>query len=74
MLQPVFGGFTMEACDAVSVAQDEAVKLGGAYVGVEHILLGLLKVEDGVAAQVLMSLGSRSPRGRDHRVEAPAFR
>lgn len=57
MLQPVFGGFTMEACDAVSVAQEEAAKLGRAYVGVEHILLGLLKVEHGVAAQVLMSLG-----------------
>jgi ATP-dependent Clp protease ATP-binding subunit ClpA len=53
----VFGGFTTEACDAVSLAQEEAAQLARGYVGVEHILLGLLKGEDGVAGQVLMSLG-----------------
>ena len=47
----------MEACDAVSLLRRRRPKLGRAYVGVEHILLGLLKVEDCVAAQVLMSLG-----------------
>ena len=53
----VFGGFTIEACEAVSLAQEEAAQLGRGYVGAEHILLGLLRGQDGVAAQVLTSLG-----------------
>jgi ATP-dependent Clp protease ATP-binding subunit ClpC len=53
----VFGGFTVEACNAVSVAEEEAAQMGRGYVGVEHILLGLLRGENGVAAQVLTSLG-----------------
>jgi len=36
---------------------EEARKLNHNYVGTEHLLLGLLREEDGVAAQVLMNLG-----------------
>jgi ATP-dependent Clp protease ATP-binding subunit ClpC len=66
MLRRVFDGFTKEACSVVTFAQDEAAQLGRDYVGAEHILLGLLQGEDGVGAQVLISLGitRRDVRGR----------
>jgi ATP-dependent Clp protease ATP-binding subunit ClpC len=57
MLRRVFDGFTKEACDAVTLAQEEAAQLGRRYVGAEHMLLGLLHGEDGVAFEVLTSLG-----------------
>jgi ATP-dependent Clp protease ATP-binding subunit ClpC len=40
----------------VVLAQDEARRLEHDYIGTEHILLGLLRVEEGLAAQVLESL------------------
>lgn len=36
---------------------DEARKLGHSYVGTEHILLGLIREGEGVAARVLNNLG-----------------
>ena len=36
---------------------DEARKLGHSYVGTEHILLGLIREGEGVAARVLSNLG-----------------
>lgn len=56
---------------------EEAQSLGHDYVGTEHLLLGLLREQGGVAAQVLMNLGaSRSLRSEtlsmlDH-ADAPA--
>jgi len=41
---------------ALDLAKDEAQRLGHTYVGTEHVLLGLLRVEDGIAAQVLRQL------------------
>ncbi len=41
---------------ALDLAKDEAQRLGHTYVGTEHLLLGLLRVEDGIAAQVLRQL------------------
>lgn len=38
-------------------AKEESRVLHHNYIGTEHLLLGLLRVEDGVAAQVLMNLG-----------------
>jgi ATP-dependent Clp protease ATP-binding subunit ClpA len=49
--------FAPGAREAVILAQAEANELGYDYVGVEHILLGLLREEKGAAAQVLASLG-----------------
>jgi len=42
---------------AMEYAVEESFNLGHHYVGTEHLLLGLLRVEDGVAAQALMNLG-----------------
>jgi ATP-dependent Clp protease ATP-binding subunit ClpC len=49
----VFERFTDRARRAVVLAQEEARELGHNYIGTEHILLGLISEEDGVAARVL---------------------
>jgi thiamine-phosphate pyrophosphorylase len=48
---------TPRAKNAIKLAAEEAKSLGHKYIGTEHILLGLLKEEEGVAAQVLIELG-----------------
>jgi len=52
----VFERFTDRARQVVVLAQDEARGLKHNYLGTEHILLGLLREEEGLAAQVLESL------------------
>ena len=49
--------YTPRAKKALELAVDEAQQLGHNYVGTEHILLGLLREGEGIAAQVLSSLG-----------------
>jgi lysyl-tRNA synthetase class 2 len=53
----MFERFTESARHVVVLAQDEARGLGHHYIGTEHILLGLLRDEQGIAAQVLADLG-----------------
>jgi ATP-dependent Clp protease ATP-binding subunit ClpC len=53
----VFERFTERARQAIVLAQEEARTLGHNYIGTEHLLLGLLRVEEGLAARVLESLG-----------------
>jgi ATP-dependent Clp protease ATP-binding subunit ClpC len=53
----LFERFTEQARQVVVVAQDEARALNHNYIGTEHILLGLLREGEGVAARVLVSLG-----------------
>jgi ATP-dependent Clp protease ATP-binding subunit ClpA len=52
----VFERFTEGARQVVVLAQDEARSLKHNYIGTEHILLGLLREEEGLAARVLESL------------------
>jgi hypothetical protein len=52
-----FARFTDPARDVVVLAQDEARALRHGYLGTEHILLALLAVEEGVAAEALRALG-----------------
>ena len=52
------------ARQALALAQEEARALNHSYVGTEHILLGLLREEDGIAATVLASLGVTYDRVR----------
>ena len=53
----MFERFTERARQVVVLAQDEARVLKHDYIGTEHLLLGLLREEDGVAAHVLKALG-----------------
>lgn len=53
----LFGRFTQRAQKVLFLAQEEARGLNYPYVGTEHILLGLLREGEGVAAKVLSSMG-----------------
>jgi ATP-dependent Clp protease ATP-binding subunit ClpC len=52
----MFERFTDRARRAVVLSQQEARQLGHNYIGTEHLLLGLLAEEEGMAARVLESL------------------
>ena len=52
----MFERFTKRGRQVVVLAQDEARALKHNYIGTEHILLGLLREEEGLAARVLESL------------------
>ena len=52
----LFERFTERARQVVVLAQDEARALKHNYIGTEHILLGLLREEEGLAARVAESL------------------
>jgi ATP-dependent Clp protease ATP-binding subunit ClpC len=52
----LFERFTERARQVVVLAQDEARAFNHNYIGTEHILLGLLREEEGLAARVLESL------------------
>ncbi|MEE8637054.1 MAG: ATP-dependent Clp protease ATP-binding subunit [Dehalococcoidia bacterium] len=50
---------------AIEFAVDEARRLNSSYIGVEHLLLGLLRESEGVAFSVLESFGITLERARD---------
>ncbi len=52
-----FDRFTERARRALSLAQAEAQRLQHNYIGTEHLLLGLVREDEGVAAKVLSNLG-----------------
>ena len=56
---------TPRAKKVIEYAMEEARQLNHNYVGTEHLLLGLLKEQEGVAAQVLMNLGMKLDEVRD---------
>lgn len=56
--------FTPRAKKVLELSLREALQLGHNYIGTEHILLGLIREGEGVAAQVLMKLGADLPRVR----------
>jgi len=49
--------FTPKAKKVIELAMDEARNLGHNYIGTEHLLLGLIREGEGIAAQVLVNLG-----------------
>jgi|LSQX01.1.fsa_nt_gb ATP-dependent Clp protease ATP-binding subunit ClpC len=53
----MFGRFTERAQKVLVLAQEEARRFNHSYVGTEHLLLGLVREGDGIAAKVLLSLG-----------------
>ena len=56
--------FTPRAKKVLELSLREALQLGHNYIGTEHILLGLIREGDGVAAQVLEKLGADLPKVR----------
>jgi ATP-dependent Clp protease ATP-binding subunit ClpC len=62
----VFERFTEQARQVVVLAQDEARALKHSYIGTEHILLGLLREEEGLAARALTSMGVTLEEARGH--------
>ncbi len=57
--------FTPRAKRVVELAVDEARQLGHNYVGTEHLLLGLIREGEGVAARVLLQMGVDRKRVRE---------
>ncbi|MDN4593559.1 ATP-dependent protease ATP-binding subunit ClpC [Polycladomyces subterraneus] len=53
----MFGRFTERAQKVLALAQEEAVRLGHSNIGTEHILLGLVREGEGIAAKALIGLG-----------------
>ena len=56
--------FTPRAKKVLELSLREALQLGHSYIGTEHMLLGLVREGDGVAAQVLNELGADMTRVR----------
>lgn len=52
----MFGRFTERAQKVLALAQEEAVRLGHSNIGTEHILLGLIREGEGIAAKALIAL------------------
>jgi ATP-dependent Clp protease ATP-binding subunit ClpA len=57
-------GLTPRAKKVIQLAVDEARRMGHHYMGTEHLLLGLLREGEGIAAGVLASLGVNLERAR----------
>jgi ATP-dependent Clp protease ATP-binding subunit ClpA len=55
---PSSPAYTQRTRQALAFAEEEAKGLGHNYLGTEHLLLGLLRVADGVAASILAELGA----------------
>jgi ATP-dependent Clp protease ATP-binding subunit ClpC len=53
----IFDKFTERSRKVLSLAQEEAQRFQHNYIGTEHLLLGLVREGEGVAAKVLISLG-----------------
>jgi len=55
---------TQNAIKVIEYAIEEARNLNNDYIGTEHILLGLLRVSEGIASQVLANLGVSIEKAR----------
>src|SRR5436190_1046565 len=65
----MFERFTDRARRVVVLAQEDARMLNHNYIGTEHILLGLIREGEGVAAQVLVKLGGDPSRVRQRVIQ-----
>src|SRR5438477_7507599 len=61
--------FTRGAKRVIELAREEARQLGHNYIGAEHVLLGLIREGEGVAAQVLVKLGADLNRVRQQVIQ-----
>lgn len=65
----MFGRFTERAQKVLALSQEEAIRIGHNNIGTEHILLGLVREGEGIAAKALLALGL-SPEKIQKEVEA----
>ena len=79
MSEEAFNNFTPRAQQVLALARKEADRFNHNYVGTEHLLLGLIKLDQGVAVNVLKKMGldletvqmeveKHVPPGPDHKV------
>ncbi len=61
--------FTPRAKKVLELSLEEASQLSHNYIGTEHLLLGLIRENEGIAAQVLMNLGVKLEEVRDEVLE-----
>src|SRR6201991_2266338 len=61
--------FTPRAKKVLDLSLREAKELGPSYIGTEHILLGLIREGDGVAARMLVKLGADLDRTRQQVIQ-----
>ena len=59
-----FAKFTERARKVLTLANEEAQRFNHNFIGTEHILLGLVREGEGVAARVLTNLGVELPKAR----------
>ena len=52
--------FSSKVKDVISYSKEEALRLGHDYIGVEHLLLGIIREGNGLAVKILESLGINS--------------
>jgi ATP-dependent Clp protease ATP-binding subunit ClpA len=64
----VFDTFTNPAKRSITLSQDEAITLGHDFIGTEHMLLGLARVRQGMAGQLLSEHGVTPDRARNEAV------
>jgi ATP-dependent Clp protease ATP-binding subunit ClpA len=64
--------FTPRAKKVLELSLRDALELGHNYIGTEHLLLGLIREGEGVAAQVLVRLGADLPRVRQQVIQVLA--
>lgn len=62
-------GLTPRSKKVIELAVDESRRMGHRYIGTEHLLLGLVREGEGIAAGVLESLGVNLQRARDTTLE-----
>src|SRR5699024_107616 len=61
----LFGRLTERAQKVLAYAQEEAISLKHSNIGTEHLLLGLIKEKEGIAAKVLSSFNISEDNVRD---------
>ncbi|MCC7065130.1 MAG: AAA family ATPase, partial [Planctomycetes bacterium] len=61
--------FTPRAKKVLELSMEEASQLAHNYIGTEHLLLGLIRENEGIAAQVLMNLGVKLDEVREEVLE-----
>src|SRR3546814_3195488 len=66
--------FTPRAKKVLELSLREALQLGHSHIGTEHILLGLIREGEGVAAQVLQKLGADLNRVRQQAIGRASWR